>query len=104
MQIFPDLLRCIVAVHEGHVAIHEDKFVTARSVVVRLDISLHHTQRLLAVECDIAVLLRVYAHSAVENYQSCVNIEALVVNYQDLFVCYLDFVILVGNSSIERQF
>jgi len=48
MEILPDVVGCLVAVDEGHVAVHEDDRVIAASSKVHSYIILDHFDGLLA--------------------------------------------------------
>ena len=81
MEEVANLKGCIIAVHEGHVAIHEYQLIAALAAVVHEDILLDHAERFFAVEGQIASLLCVDAQSTVQDDKCRVYVEALVVNY-----------------------
>ena len=52
----PDLLGGLVAVHEGHVAVHEDDLVAVGFVVALLEVILDHLQSLLSVQSVVDIV------------------------------------------------
>jgi len=87
VEIRPYLEGCLVAIDERHIAVHQNEGVLAYLAQVLLDILLDYVYCLLSSQSPGNYRLDVYATFVLKDYLKSIQVEALIINYQN-FVLY----------------
>jgi len=74
----------LVAVYEGHVAVHEDDSVVAPFSQVNSNIVLDHLDRLLSAVGSVNLVSDVDSTLAAEDGLERIQVKVLIVDYEDL--------------------
>ena len=109
VQILSDLYGCLVTVHHGHVAVHENQTKAALVeplALILIQVFLNELDGLITVKNMLAKKVGVNIVNVAQNDLDCINIENLVIHNQYLpqvVSCFRDLSYLVWrNQTVKR--
>ena len=89
LQVAPYLVTRLIAIHNGHVAVHQDQSVRSLFLAVGLNVLHYFFIGLQPIQSDMTNSLRVLELDRILEYDHCsIDVEVLVVYHQDLLFAH----------------
>ena len=89
IQKLPNLIGALVPIHKRHIAVHEDKNIRCKLILIGSRVLNDHFKSFLAVVGPITNILAVVdLDDVLQNDHNCIDIEGLVVNNKDPFIIF----------------